>query len=196
MAVAQDLGGDLDGVALAALGWVPSAVDPRRRLLDANPRRWLPLGAGRLGSGNAWHDLILHHRRSSWREPLKIPALERRPAARDLAARRSPRAVRVRVRGLARRGRPVVVAGASAQPAPTARHRPTARVRRSPPGGGCWPTRPPASHPRRRPRSAGATPSGSATGSVWPVRAPLTTRCASSASGAACARTRRGAECA
>ncbi len=116
VAVAEDVGGDLDGVALAALGWIASAVDPRQRLLDADARRRMALGAGGLGLRGAWHDLILHHLRSSWREPLNLPAIERRPAARDFAARRSPRAVRVRVCGLARRRRPVVVAGASARP--------------------------------------------------------------------------------
>jgi len=36
MAVAEDVGGDLDDVALAALGRIATAVDPRQRLLDAD----------------------------------------------------------------------------------------------------------------------------------------------------------------
>ena len=113
---------------------------------------------------------------------------ERNPAPRYVPSRRAAGYTCVRVRRLARRRRAVVVADAARSRRPTARARPTPRPRRSRAGRACWPSRTRPSATPRSPRSAPRTPTGSATGSASRAPAPPPTRCASSASGARCAR--------
>ena len=71
---------------------------------------------------------------------MNIHAIQRRPAARDLAARRPPGPGCLPVRRLARRRGPVVVAGAAARTARSGAAHRTSRARRSRPGPGCSPT--------------------------------------------------------
>ena len=114
----------------------------------------------------------------------------RRPAASDVARLGDARRRRLPLRGLARAGRPVVVADAAARAAGPRALAVQVRVGVRRLAGPARRARGAGQRRRDRRASARASRSGSATGSASPAggaRSP--TRCASSASGARCART-------
>src|SRR5262249_2231688 len=98
VAVAEHLRRDLDLLPDGVLGRMAPAVDLRPDALDANTR----LRLGQLRAHNHADD---------------VAPLERRAAPPDLSARGTAGRGGVPVRRLARRGRPIVVAGAAARAA-------------------------------------------------------------------------------
>ena len=208
VAVAKDRRADLDAVADAGLDGVAPAVEQRLRILDVDA------AAGGLALDLRRHMLVVSRYRGARAQSCRPrssspaaragsvaarehPALERRPAAPHLAARRAPGAEAFAfVDWLAaagqswwqmlplgppdRHGSPYKSRSAFAASRGAARRSATRRSRAP-----------------RRPRSASATPSGSATGSASPAGAGrCATRSASSASGRRCAATPRRAACA
>ena len=114
VAVAEDVGGDLDRVADAALGRVTSAVDGRAGWLIS-----VLAGASlRFGAGISRGSIQLEARLTTSHV---LPQVQRRPTAPHLAPRRAARARGLQVRRLARGRRPVVVADAAARAAGPAR---------------------------------------------------------------------------
>ena len=106
MAVGEHVGGYRHGVADAALGRVAARIDHRRQRPDADP--WRSLGA--LSCGHPGPEY------PTW-TPDETRSFQRRPTASDLPARRATGRGGLRVRGLAGRRGPVVVADAAARPA-------------------------------------------------------------------------------
>ena len=156
--------------------------------VDLRPTSWIWMRAAVLRSGGACLGSVS---RSSPKHGVNLAALERRPAAPDLAARRAARRAGVRVRRLARGGRPVLVAGAAARPAGRRRLAvPSASAFAGWSGLLAEPDAPGRARGARGFRRA-RTRTGSATGPRSPARTRSPTRCASSASGARCASTRR-----
>ena len=175
MTVAEDVGGDGDGVADGALDRVPPTVEDRRRLCDLIRRG----GSLRFGAGIS----AVEYPTSRSHEPLSYL---RGPAAPDLAAVRTARSGRLRVGRLARRGRPDVVADAAARPARRARLALQVGVGVRGLAGAARPSpRHRCAAAERAATSASAPPTGSRTGWRSRARRRWTTRSASTANGRA-----------
>ena len=174
--VAEDPRGHLDLVAGGALDRIAAAVDLRRHLLDLDSR-------GRRLRDR--HAPSLTDEEGSKRGALPFG---RHPPPSDLASVREARPRRVPVRRLARRRRPVVVAGAAARAARRVRLAVPLAVGVRGLARSSWPGRTRGSRPARSRTSSRAIRTGPAAGRASPAtRRRSPTRCASSGSGERCA---------